>query len=297
MVKYNIKTAIITGANGFIGRHLIKELQLQDIQSIPLPRILLYSDVPRLTEFLFKHKPSYIFHLASYGNHGFQTDSTQAIMANWFGTYNLLKASEFLDYEAFINVATSSIYGKKDKSMKEVDYLQPDTFYAATKAGGIYLARAFAKQYNKPIATIIPFSVYGEGEADFRFIPTICKSLVTQQEMEFVKEPTHDWIYVKDFISGMLSVVDNIGQVQGDWINIGTGIATTNRSVIEVLEHISGRQVPIAKKKYSEQPHHSPLWVADNTRLKLLNWKPNYALREGLRHCWEYYQAKYENQE
>ncbi len=217
-------------------------------------------------------------------------------MANWFGTWNLLKASEFLDYEAFINVATSSMYGKKDKSMKETDNFEPDTFYATTKAGGAYLARAFAKTYGKPIVNVIPFSVYGEGEASFRFIPTICKSLMLGQEMDFIPEPTHDWIYVKDFIQGMLTVVDNTQQLKGDFINIGTGVATTNRTVVEALEHISGVQLQVSKTKYKEQPHHSPLWVADTARLKALSWQPRYSLREGLRHCWEYYSKIYAKQ-
>lgn len=295
MVKQQSKTAIISGASGFIGQNLIHELSLREINSIVIPRQLLYAEVPVLTEFLFKHKPSYIFHLAAYGNHRDQVDDVKAVMANWFGTWNLLKASEFLDCEAFINVGSSSMYGIKDKPMKETDTLHPDTFYAATKAGGAYLARAFARQYNKPIATVIPFSVFGEGEADNRFIPKVCKSLVTGEPFS-LSPATHDWIYIKDFISGMLTACDKIQSLKGELINIGTGRASTNKLVIELLEMISKKTLVLDKTALSSNVYDSPLWVSDTTKSNFYGIKSRHTLREGLERCWEYYSKRYEKQ-
>jgi len=287
------KKAVITGANGFLGKHLWDTLSDRGIEPVAIDRHDLYIDVPDLTRILFHHKPDYIFHLAAYGNHSHQTDSTKAIMANYFAIYNLLKASEFLDFTAFINVATSSMYGRQMTMMSEnTTVLEPDTFYAATKAGGVHLARAFAKQYNLPICSVVPFSVYGEGEADFRFIPTLVRHLMTEEKMPVVLKPQHDWICVDDFMNGVMSVVDNIDKVQGETINIGTGIATRNKEVISQLEKISGRKLRM-EKTYKEQPHHSSVWYADNTKLKSLGWQQKTSLHEGLKRCWEYYSKKY----
>lgn len=282
------KRAIISGSNGFLGKHLWDALANRGIEPVALDRHDLYIDVPQLTEILFHHKPNYIFHLAAYGNHRHQTDSTQAIMANYFATMNLLKASEFLDYEAFINTATSSMYGKHTSVMSEITDMQPDTFYAATKAGGVQLARAFSIQYDKPIASVVPFSVYGEGEAHFRFIPTLIKHLVTQETMPIVLEPQHDWIYVSDYINGVMNVVDAIDKLKGQTVNIGTGIATRNKEVISQLEIISGKKLQ-TEKTYKEQSHHSSVWYADNTKLKSIGWQQKVSLQEGLKRCWEYY--------
>src|SRR5260221_657563 len=224
--------AIISGQNGFIGQHLSEELRKKDITPIAFPRTMLYAEVPVIAKYLFDIHPDYIFHLASYGNHSTQKDDTQAIMANYFSTYNLLKATEFYDYKAFINIATSSMYGQSDKPMSETDQFKPDTFYSATKTGGLYLAHTYAKQYNKPIVSAIPFSVYGEGEADFRFIPTVCRSLIKDEPMELDLYANHDWIYVKDFIKGLFTLVENVDNLGGTWVNIGTGIMWTNAEIV-----------------------------------------------------------------
>ena len=282
------KRAIITGANGFIGQHLWDALIERDIEPIALDRHDLYTDVPALTEIIFHHKPHYIFHLAAYANHRGQHDDAQIVMANYWATYNLLKATQFLDYEAFINIGSSSMYGIKKEPMKETDSLEPDTFYAATKAGACYLARVYAKQYNKPVANIIPFSVYGEGEAPFRLIPSVIKHLVSGQEMLLNSNQPHDWIYVSDFINGMMTVADNIQAFKGQMVNVGTGFETTNKGIADELVRISKRKLYDRHIKQTN-PFDSPEWVADNSLLQSFGWKPKVSLKDGLTRCWKYY--------
>lgn len=289
-----MKKALLSGANGFLGKQLSAMLIERDIEPIALSRFDLYLDPPKLTEIIFKDKPSYIFLLHAYGNHRDQIDETKAVMANYFSTWNILKATEFLDYEALINFGTSSMYGIKDKPMSEQDNLSPDTFYAATKAGAVHLARAFAKQYNRPICSVVPFSVFGEGEASFRFIPQVIEHLVTRQPMSVTLSQVHDWIYIKDFIAGVLLASEKISTLQGEMLNIGTGLATNNQEIIQILEDISGKKLLI-EETYKEQPHHSPLWVADISKLQGLGWKQQTNLYEGLRNCWNYY-AKYHDE-
>lgn len=285
-----MKKAVVTGSNGFIGKHLTEALKERGIEPIALTRDQLYLNIPQLTEVLLKHNPNYIIALHSYGNHRMQVDETRAVMANYFATYNLLKASEFINLDAFINVASSSIYGIKDHPMKESDNLEPDTFYAATKAGMVHLARAFATQYNRPICSIVPFSVYGEGEASFRFIPLVIKHLMTNIPMQ-VTEATHDWIHVDDFVDGLLTVMDNIKDVQGELVNIGTGITTANLKIIQTLEAISGKRFNVDNSDNSGLIHiyDSPLWEADIHKLSTFSWSPKIPLVVGLRRCWEYY--------
>lgn len=276
---------------GFIGSHLATALKERDILPIGIPHDLLY-DLPALLHFVQQHEPQYIVSLHSYGNHGQQTEEDKIIMANYFATWNLLKATSFTDYKAFINVATSSQYGKREIAMNEIDNPRPDTFYAAAKAGAMYLCRAYAMQYKKPIATVIPFSIYGEGEADFRLIPTICRHIITGETMPFVSKPTHDWTHVSDFINGVLTVVDNIEKVTGEAVNIGTGQATSNIDVAKTLTYIAEKGFK-HEERYKEQPHHSSIWLADNTKLKALGWSQKTTLEKGLYYTWQYYEAKY----
>ncbi len=286
------KKALISGSSGFIGKHLWDTFIEKDIEPIALERDMLYAHVPQLIEVLHYHKPNYIVHLASYGNHRGQLDSTKTIMGNYWTTYNLLKASEFLDYEAFINVASSSCYGVKQGPMNEFDSMYPDTLYASTKVGGLQLARAFAKQYNKPVMTVVPFSIYGEGEASFRFIPTVIKHLVTKESMQLNQGNTHDWTYANDFIEGVLLAIENIDKLKGQLLNIGRGVATSNADVVSILEDISGKKLKYEAVN-NPNPFDSPLWYADNTKLLKLGWKAKYGLKQGIVKCWDYYSKLY----
>ena len=297
MINKTKEIALISGMHGFIGQHLAKALRERDIEPVAIPRELLDS-ISSLDEFFLEHKPQYIYALHAYGNHGKQLSYWDEEVVNYDLTRNLLEVTtaSAINLKAFINFSTSSIYGHQLLAMNEnLTAIKPDTFYAASKAGAMYLARAYAKQYDKPIVSVIPFSVFGEGEADWRFIPTICKHLVTGKPMPISgnQEQTHDWIHVDNLISGIMKVVANADKLKGEWINIGMGEKQTNREVRETLEKIAGKKLRLDIGGFKEQPHHSDLWISDNRKLLSLGWEPSVTLEEGLKRCWEYYKEKY----
>ncbi len=289
------ETALISGASGFLGQHITNALKEREITPIAIPRSMLYQPYTDLMSFVQKHNPTIIIHAAGYGNHGHQQEEDKIIMANYFATWNLLQASKYVEYRAFINVATSSMYGKQNEPMFEEMCLKPDTFYAASKAASVHLVRVYARQYNKPTASVVPFSVYGPGEADFRFIPTVCKHLITGEKMPFVSWPRHDWIMVTDFVDGLLTVIDNIEQLKGEMVNIGTGVEVENLAVARKLSIIANKTLE-TEATYREQPHHSGHWQAVNLKLTGLGWEPKFDLDAGLRATWEYYAEKYRPQ-
>lgn len=241
-----------------------------------IPRELL-SMPKELKEWISKANPDMIFHLAAYGNHHHQEDEDEILSANVIKTYLLLKATLDIPYKAFINVSTSSVYGKKSEPMSEKMALDTDTFYGCTKACGEYLVRAFAKRYNKPIVNVRPFSVYGPGEADFRFIPTVIRGL-KGEEFTLYPKSVHDWIYIEDFIDGLLGI--DAKKLKGKAINIGTGVQTSNKTVVRMLEKISGH-----KAKYEEVPSKRGFWQASAG-------DPKHTLEEGLKKTYEYYSNK-----
>lgn len=239
-----------------------------------------------LEKFFKKEKPDYIFHLASYGNHSNQQDINMTVFANIIGTWNMLVASKDIDYKGFIQFGSSSEYGKKNLPMNEGDVLDPDTFYAASKAGATHLVQTFCKVTGKPTVVVRPFSVYGQGEADFRFIPTIIRSRLKNQAMDFI-EGYHDWIYVSDFIEGVITVTDNIDKVLGKVVNIGSGKMASNSDIMTLLG--SPRRNFISQITRND----SPVWVADISLIKSLGWEPKTSLEEGLKATEFYYVNKY----
>ena len=288
-MKFDNKVALISGINGFIGSNLTGLLMEQGCKVASLPRELLLDPVA-LQGYIEEVHPDFIFHLASYGNHHEQTQEDEIFSTNVFKTYALLSASLKTKYTAFINISTSSVYGKQDKPLSEESSLNGTGFYARTKICGEQMATAFAEKFDKPIVNVRPFSVYGPGEALHRFIPTIIKSIYTGEKLTVFPEPVHDWIYIEDFINGLFAVLDNSYELKGQSINIGTGIQTSNSAVLDEILAMSGAKME-AEYKSSDRDNDTTTWCADISKIKSLGWTPEFDLKKGIRETFEYYKG------
>jgi nucleoside-diphosphate-sugar epimerase len=273
------QTYVILGANGFLGKRLVEVLEDQIVRLIPRD---MYCNFYALKEYLEELKPDHIINCSAYGNMAHQIDIDAIYQINVINPLYLLEASRNVDYKSLVLIGSSSEYGSKSEPMNELDLPETDTFYGASKVAQTYLARAYAKQFNKPVRVVRPFSIYGEGEADFRFIPTLIRSIKEGEKFNLVKEPKHDWIYIDDFIQGLLIATKN----NVDLLNIGTGEQFSNIEVVEMLEEISGK-----KAKYTEvkqlRGFDSNYWVSDNSLLKDLGFKQKYSLFNGLKKVYE----------
>ncbi len=280
----------ISGSSGFIGSRIRETLEEKGDIVLPIPRELLLR--PNLLKFFMdENKPEVIIHCAAYGNMSHQGSSEATFQANVLGTWNLLTASNNINYKAFINFGSSSEYGRRQSAMKEESLPEPESMYACTKVASTFLSRSFAKTYNKPVATVRPFSVYGEGEADFRLIPTAIRCALYGEEMTLDAQALHDWIYIDDLVDGVLRVIDHAKTLQGQAINIGTGRQYKNSEIVNMIAEML--DTPIKTKLSLLRPQDSNMWVADNRTLKLLGWREGHDLWEGLSHCVEFYKAKY----
>jgi nucleoside-diphosphate-sugar epimerase len=223
----------------------------------------------------------YIIHLAAYGNKYDQQNEFQMIQANILKTWHLLEGTKDIPYKAFINTGSSSEYGTKATRMFESDSLDTNTFYGATKAAATMLCRAFAKKYNKPIATVRPFSVYGIGDDPKKFIPTVISRIKNNEELTLSKG-VHDWVHINDVVEAILLITQKIEEVKGQEINIGTGIQTSNLEVVTLLRDILSKPGKINYVEPLRDYDTDVLWVCDNNKLKSLGWKPAHDLEEYL---------------
>lgn len=275
------KKCLITGGSGFIGSALKIKLIARNYKVTVLPRKLLFQP-KNLKKFVTDLNPDFIFHLAAFGNRHYQTNEKKIIKVNLQGTINLLTASSDVNYSAFINTGSSSEYGIKNKPMKETDSLDSDTFYGATKAAATMICRAFAKRYNKPIITVRPFSVYGPGESEDKFIPHAIK-LAKQNQILKLAPGIHDWIFIADYINGVLKVIEYADKLKGKVVNIGTGVQLTNKKVVDIIEKVLGKTIKVEYIKTIREYDTTICWVADNSILKSLGWKYKYDLLNGVK--------------
>lgn len=227
---------LVSGSSGFIGQRIMKYFN----HPVSIPR---YKYIEQYKEFFSHLYSKVIIHFAAYGNHYYQDDLNEMVQANILNTYNILEALKGTYYEKFYNISTSSVTLKKQ------------TYYSITKFCGEQLAGMY-----KNVVNIRPYSVYGEGEASHRFIPTIISHLKSGELMQLDENACHDWIYVDDFIEAMFS----------GYTEIGTGIKTTNLEVVKMLEEISGLKLnykPERLREYDNEDWVSPSGVPFKTSL------------------------------
>jgi len=275
------KKILITGANGFIGSRLTEFLKKKGDKVTKLDRILL-TQPRKLYEKIKRVDPDIIYHLAAYGNHYDQKDTQEIFDVNVVDTFNLLQAAAKAGVKCFVNTGSSSEYGKKNIPMSEDLIPETDTMYGATKVATTYLSKAFASESGLPVVTVRPFSVYGPGEAEHRFIPTVIRCCLLGEALKLAPG-VHDWIYIDDFINGMITVSKNIKKLSGQVVNIGSGKQYSNKEVVGEIERICG--ITVAKDEVDNIRIFDTItsWVADNKKLRSFGWKPKIDLRSGLK--------------
>jgi len=302
------KKYLITGASGFVGSVLLRKLtsnrynihiilrkesntwRIEDILSKVKIHYSDLLDVKELTRIIKKIKPDIIFHLATHGAYSYQEDANKIINTNILGTWNLLQACNEINYELFVNTGSSSEYGFKKYAMRETDILKPASYYAVTKCAQTLLCTHIAKQEDRPIVMIRPFSIYGPFEEPRRFIPTLMKNLYFKKEMNLVSPDTaRDYIYVDDIIDAFLTISE-LKKHKGECFNIGTGIQSTIKDVVGAAVKVTGRNTKFNWSKMESRKWDTNNWVADISKAKkLLKWKPKTSLETGLILTWEWF--------
>lgn len=305
----NKRVVLVTGAGGFIGANLVRRLltdgyrvhviwrketnpwRITDILSqLSLHEVEL-SDRSGLTTLVEHINPKTVFHLAAHGAYSSQTDIDRMIEVNIKGTLNLLAASKNVDYDMFVNTGSSSEYGFKNKPMKETDVLEPTSFYAATKASATHLCRVFSREYNKPVVTLRPFSVFGPYEEPSRFIPTIIKALIAKTPIRLTPGvQRRDFVYIDDVIDAYFAIMKKGKSIKGELFNIGSGIEQSNDEVVQKLFSATEKKTRIVKGAFPARSWDTEHWVADISRAnRLLGWQPRYTLTSGLKKTFEWF--------
>lgn len=301
---------LITGASGFIGSVLLRRLieQKQEVHLILrkesrtwriddlLDKVTIHisdlSNLNELNEIIQKVKPDIIYHLATNGAYSSQKDANQIINTNILGTWNLLQACNSINYKLFVNTGSSSEYGFKKFAMRETDIVEPASYYAVTKCAQTLLCSHIAKQENKPIVTIRPFSVYGPYEEPKRFIPTLMKALLLNEEMNLVNpDIARDYIYIDDMVDAYLKI-DELKNNSGEYFNIGTGIQSTIKETVNIAKKISKKTAKFKWGTMENRNWDTNNWVADISKARqLLNWTPKITLEKGIMLTWKWFQT------
>lgn len=294
---------LITGATGFIGSCLTRELvkQKKDVNIIVRSKdvnwrlgdikqkLNIYEcdlrDDKLLSQIVDKIKPTYIFHLAAYGSLPTENDIYDMIDINIKGTSNLINALKKNKFKLLINTGSSSEYGIKNSKMNEKDILEPINNYGISKASATVLAQKEAKINSLPVINFRLFSPYGSYEDKSRFIPFVILSALKNKSIS-LNNPhnVRDFLYVGDVVQAYLQAI-TISAKFGEIYNIGSGSQHTTENVVNTIVKLlkSSSVLEWGKVKNQQRQIEPSLWEADTSKAEReLSWKATTSLENGL---------------
>lgn len=308
---------LVTGADGFIGSHLVEELVkkgysvrafvyynsfntwgwLDSLDKNIMSSVEIFQgDIrdPHGVEEAMRDVEA-VFHLAALIAIPFSYHSPDTYVdTNIKGTLNVLQASRKLSTKRVLITSTSEVYGTAQYvPIDEKHPFQGQSPYSATKIGADRLAESFYRSFQLPVTIVRPFNTYGPRQSARAVIPTIITQLLAgKKEIKLgLLTPTRDFNYVKDTVHGFISIYESEKTI-GEEINI----ATQKEISIGGLAQELIRQInPEAKiicdsdRLRPEKSEVSRLLGSNEKLLRLTDWRQRFTIEEGLKNTIEFF--------
>ncbi len=305
------KKILVTGADGFIGSHLVEALLALGcdvrafvyynsfsswgwLDTLP-PDVIrdldVFSGDIRDPNGVFEAMQGcdVVFHLAALIAIPFSYHSPDSYVdTNIKGTLNVLQAARRLGTERVLITSTSEVYGTAQYApIDEKHPFQGQSPYSATKIGADRLAESFYRSFETPVVIVRPFNTYGPRQSARAVIPTIITQLLLGQTTLKLGDltPTRDFNYVKDTAQGFIALAEADSAV-GKEINIATGTEFSVGDVAKILVSELNPHAQIITDAQRLRPEASEVFrlIGDNTLITTLtNWQPRFELAAGLR--------------
>lgn len=304
------KKVLITGADGFIGSHLVEELinegahvrafvyynsfntwgWLDTLPKSVQEKIEIFTgDIrdPNGVRTAMKDC-EIIFHLAALIAIPFSYHSPDSyIDTNVKGTLNIVQAAKDLGVERVLVTSTSEVYGTAQYiPIDENHPRQPQSPYSASKIGADSIAESFYKSFDIPITIVRPFNTYGPRQSARAVIPTIITQLLNGMEEIKLGDlvPTRDLLYVKDTARGFVEIAKSKSLIGND-CNIATQSEISVGDIANELIRQINPRAKIVTDLQRLRPQNSEVFRLYGSNEKILrhtNWKPEFSFSQGL---------------
>src|SRR5262249_49342585 len=133
------------------------------------------------------------------------------------------------------------------------------------------------------VVTFRLFSVYGPWEEPGRLIPTLIRRARAGQPLQMTApETARDFVYVDDILRALLTL-DRLSELRGEIFNLGTGVQSTLRDVVDLVRKLAGSASEVRWGDMPARHWDASQWVADISKARRqLGWSPHYRLEQGL---------------
>jgi NAD dependent epimerase/dehydratase len=309
MSLVNNGPVLVTGADGFIGSHVLEELLARGTQVRALVMYNSFNSWGWLDRLPAATRDGIdvvagdirdadcvrqavrgcrgIVHLAALIAIPFSYVAPEAYVdTNVKGTLNLLLAARDLGVARFVHTSTSEVYGTAQTvPISEEHRLHAQSPYAASKIGADQMALAWHGSFGTPVTIIRPFNTYGPRQSARAVIPTIITQLLAGDTLALGNlTPTRDFTYVADTVEAFVRIGDCPAAV-GRVVNIGSGRELSIGELVERIEAVLGRRAPVEREEERVRPPASEVErLCADARLagELFGWEPQVSLDEGL---------------
>jgi UDP-glucose 4-epimerase len=290
---------LVTGATGFLGSHLCRAVLDSGAQvcairrsesSVCLPGVQVYTgDLRNLEQtrtLLHSIRPDYVFHLAAVTS----ASRDLSLVLPTFQS-NLITTINLLTVVAQIGCQRVVLAGSLEEPLAgDV----PSSPYAVSKWSATAYARMFWQLYKTPVTVARIFMVYGPAQRDVKkLIPFTILSLLRGIPPQISSgSRLVDWVYIQDVISGLLAL-GRAPAVEGKTVDLGTGVLTSVREIVERLVQIVNPKISPQFGSVPERPGEEVRSANVAETAMLLGWKPTVSLDWGLRQTTEFYREHF----
>lgn len=303
------KKVLVTGADGFIGSHLVEMLFNEGCQVRALSyynsfnywgwledvscrdEIEIISGDIRDSHFCKRITKDIdiVFHLAALIAIPYSYVAPDSyIDTNVRGTLNICQAAMENGVQRLIHTSTSEVYGTaRYVPIDEEHPLQPQSPYSASKIGADAIAMSFYNSFNLPLTIARPFNTYGPRQSARAIIPTIITQIASGKKQIQLGDirPTRDLNFVLDTCRGFIALAD-CEKAKGQVVNIGSNTEISIGELFHLIARLMEVDVTLVEDVQRFRPDKSEVFrlKCDNSKIKeLTGFSPMYSLEEGLK--------------
>lgn len=306
------ETVAVTGADGFIGSHLVEALVRRgdDVRALAQynswsswgwldqlePDVLGAVDV-RLGDVRdsgsmdsFVEGADTVVHLAALIAIPYSYEAPQSYIAtNIGGTCTVLEAARRHETPRLVHTSTSEVYGTaRQVPIDESHPLQAQSPYAASKVAADKLVESYHASFGLPAVTLRPFNTYGPRQSARAIVPTVITQIASGARRLRLGSlhPRRDLNFVSDTVAAFLSVIDAPEKdVVGQVLNAGSGVEVSVGDLVDLIATLMGVTVEVTRDEDRVRPPASEVdrLVADSSALRTATgWRPTVDLARGL---------------